>query len=180
MSQYAIFARPYAKATFEYALKTKALADWGKSLEVLAYVVLDPAVVDFISNPRVTQEQALALLLSPFSTSMKSWDALTRWLHLIVEQQRVLVLPEIYLQYQFLRAEHEKTLAVEVFSYMPMSSKQTLVLKERLSKRLQRDVDLQIVVDPTLIGGAVIKAGDMVIDGSVLGRLRAMAQGLLE
>ncbi|OGV27234.1 MAG: ATP synthase F1 subunit delta [Legionellales bacterium RIFCSPHIGHO2_12_FULL_37_14] len=179
MSQQSVFARPYAKAIFEHAVDAKELKNWEYYLGVLACTVLDTAAKAFITNPKVTANQQVELLLSTFSSSIKEWKALKAWVSLIVTKKRIFVLPEIYLQYQKLRAEYEKTLVVEVFSYLPMTVKQESLLKTKLSKKLTRDVNLKVSVDASLLGGIIIKAGDFVLDGSVKGKLNAMHQGLL-
>jgi F-type H+-transporting ATPase subunit delta len=179
MSNASIIARPYAKAVFEYALDTKALVEWSNLLEILSCVVLDPRANQFITNPVATPEQLIALLLTPFPPSIKEWEHLNYWVQLLVEQGRLLVLPEIYKQYQILRAEYEKTVVVDVRSYSELTKTQVRLLSERLSKKLNRAVRLSISVDPTILGGAVIQAGDLVIDGSIQGKLNAMYEGLL-
>lgn len=179
MSQQNVIARPYARAVFEHALNASALKDWAEYLEILSLIVLDAMAVDFLTNPIVTPVQQIELLLSPFSSSFKEKESLVAWVKLLVEKRRVFVLPEIYLQYQNLRADHEKTLGVEVFSFLSLTDKQKSSLKDRLSKKLKRDVSLDIKIDPSLLGGAVIKAGDYVLDGSVKGKLSLMQQELL-
>lgn len=179
MSQQNVIARPYAKAIFEHALNVKALKDWAEYLEILAFVVLDATAVDFLTNPIVTLTQQTELLLSPFSTSLKERGPLEAWIKTLVAQRRIFVLPAIYLQYQNLRADHEKTLGVEIFSFLPLTDKQQLALKDKLSKKLKRDVSIEIMVDPSLLGGVVIRAGDYVLDGSVKGKLSSMQQELL-
>lgn len=179
MATSSVIARPYAKAIFEYAMEANALKEWSHLLETLAYVVLDEKSCAFITNPVVVPAQIKALLLVPFNEALKQWDALNRWIDLIIEQRRVPVLPDIFLQYQALMAEYEKTLEVNVSSFTPLTAKQEQALIERLTKKLKRKVSLKTTVDPSILGGVVIQAGDLVIDGSVQGKLNAMYTGLL-
>lgn len=179
MSNSSVIARPYAKAIFEYALETKAFTMWSEALETMSNVVLDPTANRFITNPAVTPEQQSELLLTPFSSLKKELEKLSCWVNLLVNQSRLLVLPEINKQYQALRAEYEKTVVVDVRSYSELSKTQELLLSERLSKKLKREVKLSVTVDPKILGGAVIQAGDLVIDGSIQGKLNAMYEDLL-
>lgn len=172
-------ARPYAKALFEYALETKALETWSQVLSVLAQVVLDESVSAFLSNPSSTEGQQKELLLSPFSQKLKVYDAVVRWVDVLVSKERALALPLINQQFQDLCAEHEKTLVVQVRSFSPLSKKQEQALIDRLSERLQRRVSLEVSIDPSLLGGAVIQAGDFVIDGSVREKLHALRTELV-
>jgi F-type H+-transporting ATPase subunit delta len=179
MATSAVIARPYAKAIFEYAIEANALKAWSDILEILSYVVLDPKSTAFITNPAAVPVQLQALLLAPFDEAIKQWDALNKWVEVIVEQRRVLVLPDIYLQYQMLLAEYEKTVEVNLRSFMPLTAAQERLMIERLTKKLKRKVSLNASIDPSLLGGVVIQAGDLVIDGSVLGKINALYEGLL-
>lgn len=101
-----------------------------------------------------------------------------RFVALLAEQSRLALLPEIQRQYELMRAEHERVLKVEVVSAQELSAEALNKLIAGLAKRFEREVDITSRVDPTLLGGAVIRAGDTVIDGSVRGRLERLADAL--
>ena len=168
-------ARPYAKAIFEHALAEKQLAQWSDYLFVLAQAVLDPNGSQFISNPASTTEQQIELLDTLCSIKEK---ALSNLISLLATNKRLMLLPEIKALYEVHRAEQEKTLDVDVISYSDVSLAQQQNLVDALSKRLQRNVSLKISIDPSLLGGAVIRAGDLVIDGSVRGKLNKLRTDL--
>lgn len=178
MSDSTTIARPYAKAIFEYALAQKNLAQWSDYLSVLAHTVLDPYASQFIANPASTAEQHIELLQALGDLNNNEQHPLSNLIGLLAVNKRLMLLPEIKVLYEIHRAEQEKTLGVELISYSTVSSTQQQQLIDALSKRLQRNVSLNISIDPSLLGGAVIRAGDLVIDGSVRGKLNKLSADL--
>lgn len=178
MSDSTTIARPYAKAIFEHALAEKKLAQWSEYLHILAHVVLSPQGFEFITNPASTHEQHNELLQSVCISKVKEDKSLNNTIALLAANKRLMLLPEIKVLYEAHRAEQEKTLDVDVISFSTVSIAQQKELIESLSQRLQRKVSLKINIDPSLLGGAVIRAGDLVIDGSVRGKLNKLSTGL--
>lgn len=176
MSDSTTIARPYAKAIFEHALAEKNLAQWSEHLLMLAQVVLNPQASQFIGNPASTEEQQIELLQA--ACGGKDNKSLNNLITLLASNKRLMLLPEIKVLYEAHRAEQEKTLDVDVISFSTVSTTQQQQLIDSLSKRLQRKVSLKISIDPSLLGGAVIRAGDLVIDGSVRGKLNKLGTGL--
>lgn len=176
MSDSTTIARPYAKAIFEHALAENQLAQWSGYLRLLAQAMLTPQAAQFIANPASTALQHVELLQSV--VNLNSDKSLNNLIGLLAANKRLTLLPEIESLYEAHRAEQEKTLAVEVSSFSTVSAEQQQKLIDSLSKRLQRKVSLEISIDPSLIGGAVIRAGDLVIDGSVRGKLNKLDTGL--
>lgn len=178
MSDSTTIARPYAKAIFEHALAEKKLAQWSEHLFVLAQAVLDERASSFIANPASTNEQHIELLQAACRIKNNENESLSNLIHLLALNKRLMLLPEIKALYEVHRAEQEKTLGVDVVSFSAVSDAQQQQLIESLSQRLQRKVSLNISIDPSLLGGAVIRAGDLVIDGSVRGKLNKLSTGL--
>lgn len=178
MSDSTTIARPYAKAIFEHALLEQKLAQWSEYLLALAQAVLDSNASQFITNPASTPEQQIELLHTACNVSAQEIQPLSNLISLLAVNKRLLLLPEIKALYEVHRAEQEKTLEVDVISYSDVSAAQQHQLIEALSARLQRNVSLNISVDPSLLGGAVIRAGDLVIDGSVRGKLNKLSTDL--
>jgi F-type H+-transporting ATPase subunit delta len=100
------------------------------------------------------------------------------FVRVLAENHRLPLLPEIAAHYEELRSVVENTVDVEVVSAVPLSAAQADKLKQALSTRLKRQVRMQNLVDSTLLGGAVVRAGDLVIDGSLKGRLERLATEL--
>lgn len=180
MSNMTTLARPYAKAIFEYANAEKNLSSWSEILLNLSQIVLAPEVQAFIANPLSKVEQQTELLMSIFSKFENNTVKLAteNLLALLAENKRLPLLPDISAQFEALRAEQEKTLAVTVSSFSSLSDEQQQDLIASLSQRLQRQISLDISIDKSLLGGAVIRAGDLVIDGSVRGKLNKLGTDL--
>ena len=181
MSDNITIARPYAKAIFNIALEHKQLSEWSNILSVLVCAVQDTCAIQFFTNPDTTPAVQLELLLAVVkqSLSKQPTESNINLIHLLVENHRVLLLPEIALEYERLRAEHEKTLVVNVQTFLPLTQEQHAKIVERLSNKLQRKVTLQVSIDPSLLGGIVICAGDLVIDDSVRSKLTKLKISLV-
>lgn len=167
-------ARPYAVAAFEYALAKNALPAWEAMLEAGALVTQDSAAQQLLSNPVMTSEQLASLycdVLARFLDAEK-----TNFIHILAENHRLAVLPGIAELFKLYRAEQEKTVAVEVTSAVELDQQYQQKLAEALTRRLQRKVTLHCHVDESVLGGAIISAGDTVIDGSVRGKLNRLVE----
>lgn len=173
MAELATIARPYARAAFEYAQAQGKLSQWSESLSVAAAVVADPAVTSLLDHPRVGATQLIELIADIAGSRL---DTATRnFIATLAENRRLELLPQIALMYEALRAAAESRADVEVVSAAPLDQLQQQRLIAALKKRLQRDVQLHCTVDPSLIGGAIVRCGDLVIDGSVKVRLARLA-----
>jgi F-type H+-transporting ATPase subunit delta len=175
MSQPLTLARPYARAAFELASSGNALADWAKKLAFAAQAAADPQAHALIGDPRVTPGELASLFLpdaepidSPFANFVK----------LLAENHRLQALPEIAALYEQQKREAEKVLQVRVRTAAPIDAGEAAKLKDALKRRFGRDIELEQSVDPSVLGGAVIDAGDVVIDGSVRGRLHQLEAAL--
>ncbi|WP_019215644.1 F0F1 ATP synthase subunit delta [Legionella tunisiensis] len=179
MADTTTIARPYAKAIFEHALAAKKLSQWSEILQSLAMSVLDNKAMQFITNPAVTEKQQTELLMIPFAKiSNKEAATIESLIALLAYNKRLMLLPDIKVLFEVLRAEQEKTLVVKVYSFSELSTAQQQHLISSLSQRLQRQVTLDVNVDQSLLGGAVIQAGDLIIDGSVRGKLSKLITDL--
>jgi F-type H+-transporting ATPase subunit delta len=176
MSNNTTLARPYAKAAFEYALQHKQLTPWAEMLSCAAMVVGDPAVVRFLGDPRITTEALSGFILDICGSV--SPDIGKSFIRLLADNRRLSVLPEIAALYEDYRAEHEKRVDVKVTSAFPLNEQEKTQLEAALKIRLERSVSLECHIDPDLLGGAVIRMGDQVLDGSVRGSLAKLAAAL--
>ena len=164
-------ARPYAKAAFELAHAAKMLPAWSAKLAQSTALLADPRIAAMVSSPRLQAKDRVALLL-PAGDSPTS--AFAHYLSALADNDRLSLLPQAQLEFEQLRAAAERTLAVTIRSALPIESAQQAQLIDKLSKRLNRSVSLNVVLEPALIGGAVIDAGNVVIDGSLSGKLQRM------
>lgn len=165
-------ARPYAKAAFEFALDKSQLQQWADLLSILSLVSLDPAVQEIIQRPGVCPEKLTALFIN---VSQKKIDeAGKNFVRLLAKNKRLLILPDIKLTFDTLKAEQEKSLEVSVISFSSMTDEQKKALADSLKKRLKRDININESIDKSILGGAIIRAGDLVLDGSVKGKLEKL------
>jgi F-type H+-transporting ATPase subunit delta len=162
-------ARPYAAAAFEYALAKKALPAWEMLLQSAASITRDPSIKKLLVSPKAAKKALGDLycdLLAPQLDTEK-----TNFVRLLAENSRLIALPEIAALFAIARAEAEKKLTVTVSSADELSDAYKQKLVGALTKRLDREVELQCDVDTNLLGGVIVRAGDTVIDGSIRGKL---------
>ncbi|HBS80760.1 MAG: F0F1 ATP synthase subunit delta [Pseudomonas sp.] len=169
-------ARPYAKAAFEFASAAGRIDAWSGMLSLAAVAVDVPQVTELLKNPRLTSESKVQTLVQLFGSDID--EAFRNFVSTLGDNDRLDVLPTIRELFEELKAEAEKTLDVEVQTAFELTSVQLQTLAAALSKRLDRTVNPQQVVNPALIGGVVIRAGDVVVDGSVRGKLSQLAESL--
>ena len=169
-------ARPYAEAVYRLAADEGKLDTWSDMLAFLAEVMKDPAMKGVVSNPGLTRDRLAELMLDIGGGRLT--DTGQNFVRLLAENGRLSVLPEIAAQSHRLKQESQGTLAVEITSAYPLNAAQEQSLAEALKVKLGREVSITSVEDPELVGGALIRAGDLVIDGTVKGQLRQLAKEL--
>ena len=176
MSELSTLARPYAEAVFRMAQGEKDLAGWSTRLQSLALIVADAQVARLIVDPAVSSERVAGLIIEVAGTDLGERGG--NFVKVLAENDRLSVLPEIVAQFETLKANSEGTLEATITSAQPLSQPQVDDLVAGLKAKFNRKVNVQVAVDPELIGGAVITIGDQVIDGSVKGRLQRMSFAL--
>lgn len=175
MAERLTLARPYAEAVFKLAQEDKDLAGWATLLKNLALIAHDERMKDMFGNPAIQDEIVFALISDIVGKLDQRPESFIR---VLMENGRLSLLPEISELYDMLRSEAEASIDVVVTSALKMDSKQEASLVSMLEKKLGKKVQLTSTVDAALIGGIVIRAGDLVIDGSVMGRLGDLASQL--
>jgi F-type H+-transporting ATPase subunit delta len=169
-------ARPYARAAFEEARENGGLAPWSDALQAAAIVVKDPRVASLLDNPRVTPAELAQLVDGIAAGSLGAQGA--NFVRTLADNHRLGYLPEIAQLFDLLKDEAEGMADVTVSSASPLDEAQRSKLSAALEQRLRRKVRLHFEIDPALIGGAVLRAGDLVIDGSLRTRLERIAYEL--
>ncbi|GAB3369357.1 F0F1 ATP synthase subunit delta [Lysobacter rhizosphaerae] len=173
MSQALTLARPYARAAFALARDNGAYAPWSNALAFAARVAADPQVAGLLGSPKLGHADAVSLLaIDGASEQMRSF------LDLLAVNRRLALLPEIAGLFEELRAEAERVVKARITSATALGDGELEGIKAALKKRLGRDVEIETAVDASLIGGAVIDAGDVVIDGSLKGKLGRLQSAL--
>ena len=176
MSDNTTAARPYAKAVFETAQAESSQASWSEVLALLASVVSNQDVITVLSAPELGAAAKGELLIDICGDKLK--DSNRNFVRLLAENSRLEIMPEICELYEVFRAEAESKVEAKVTSAFPLSDAQMQALTNALKKRLGCEVTLVAETDASMIGGVVIRAGDLVIDGSAQARLASLAQAL--
>jgi F-type H+-transporting ATPase subunit delta len=176
MAELTTIARPYAEAAFELARAANALPAWSSMLRYVSAVVADPAIARSLDNPKFTPGDKESLILSVCGEKL---DAMARqFVRVLVEADRVAVLPQIAALFDELKNDAEGVATARIDSAFPLTDAQLAELKEALEKRFGKKIEATVNVDPELVGGARITVGDTVIDASVRAQLQAMANQL--
>jgi F-type H+-transporting ATPase subunit delta len=176
MADLITLARPYAKAAFQVAVADDALQYWSGTLSLLVSVARHETVAKALSSPSLTEQQQVDLLLEV--TGDQVTGRIANFVKVLAENKRLDLLPQIHQLFEEMKSLQEKTLDVEVTSAYPLADGTQEKLANALSKRLQRSVKIQSQIDKSLIGGIVLRAGDLVIDGSVRGKLMKLAEAM--
>ena len=179
-------ARPYADALFQVARESAALAGFSDSLEAGRLLMNDGRVGALLRNPSLSDAKRLEFLQGLFAAAVGADSVFaggsqhgTNFLKLLIEYDRIAVLPEIAEHFEALKAQVENSIDVTVTSAVALNDSQQAEIVQALQSRFSRDVNLTTEIDPNLIGGAVIRAGDVVIDGSLRSRLEGLANALV-
>ncbi len=176
MAESTTIARPYAQAAFDEASKLGHLKDWSDTLQAAAHAVVNPEVRAIITSPRAVKSQIENLMLALCGDKISATER--NFIKLLIENQRLILLPEIAMMFDALRAEAEKSVEVVVTSAFEMDEAQKQKIVVAMKKRLGREIRLSSKVDRGLLGGVIIRAGDQVIDGSVRNQLSELANAL--
>ena len=173
MSQALTLARPYARAAFSLARDAGTLPAWSQALAFAARVAADPQVAALLGHPKLSAADAVALL-APEGAG----EAFGNFLGLLFDNRRLSLLPEIAGLYDELRFEAERVVKAKVTSAVILPLAEMEKIEAALKRRFGRDVEIETAIDESLIGGAVIDAGDVVIDGSLKGKLGRLEAAL--
>lgn len=175
MAEIATIARPYAEAAFRLAEESGATASWSLALSRLAAVAQSDDVGQLVGDPRVSPAQLTELLVS---LSGESGASLRSFVSALIENKRVPALPSVHEQFEVLKNEREGTIDAMIESALPMDETQLATLVTDLERRFKRKIRPQVTMNAALIGGACVRVGDEVIDGSVRGKLASMSAAL--
>ena len=166
-------ARPYAEAVFERAKQTGQLDAWSQALALLASVASDSQVAPQIANPNVPRERIRDLLIQVGGDDLPGEAA--NLVRLLADNGRLAAIPEIATLFEARREADQGVRQVLVRSAFPLGEDDRQAITEAMARRLGAQVELAVEEDPALIGGVEIRAGDLVIDDSVRGKLKQLA-----
>lgn len=176
MAELSTLARPYAKAAFEYARDNGQLSLWAEQLATAAAVAADDSLKTALNDPSLTAEQQAKTLCDVCGDALGVESR--NFIDVLAANKRIALLPEIYSLFAQYKANQEKTVDVEVISAFDLADDTRDQLVAVLGKKLERQVEVRTSTDKALLGGVLIRAGDLVIDGSIRGRLNKLAAAM--
>jgi len=184
MADFSTVARPYARAVFDVARESGDLAGWSAAIAAAAQIVRDPAARAFLARPELKDAERAGFVTS-LCAGIDAGRLLTsghgqNFVRLLAENDRLGALPEISAQFDELKTEAENKIRVTLVAATPVDDALASKVTSALREKFGRDVELSLEVDEGLLGGAVIRAKDMVIDGSVQTRLKRLAGALID
>lgn len=172
MSDSETVARPYARALFELASEGKSLQMWQDNLQQAAVIAGDPDMHAMFEHPSIVASELAEMFLSVCKAAGIEADAdFSNLISLLAENDRLVALPSISAQFAVFKQEAEGEIEVTVRSAQELSAEQQEKIATSMAKRLGKEVSIISEIDPSLIAGAIITAGDLVIDGSASGRM---------
>lgn len=176
MAELRTIARPYAKAAFQQALADAQLEQWLSALALLAAVSQTDVVTQLIASPGLTAAQKGGQICELCGDDLSA--SMNNFVHVLADNKRLELLSEIYQLFDELKSAQESSVNVIVSSAFSLDSSAESQLAAALKQKLQQDVTVETFVDKSLLGGVLIKAGDIVIDSSVKGRLAKLAEAM--
>lgn len=176
MAEALTIARPYAQAAFKFASTHSVLGDWSSMLSLMAAVADDTDVRALIDSPRLSESQLAELFIQIGGEHIN--EKFANFIRVLSENRRLSLLPEIAALFEIQRQQAEGAVQAELITAFPASEAQQQRIRDSLSKRLGRDIELTCTTDSSLLGGAIVRAGDLVIDGSVRGKLERLGSAL--
>ncbi|HEX7370515.1 MAG TPA: F0F1 ATP synthase subunit delta [Rhodanobacteraceae bacterium] len=177
MAQPLTIARPYARAAFEIASASGTQNEWAEKLAFAAEVAAEPRIVALFGDPRIVPAAMASLFMRAGEPRESTFE---HFVALLADNRRLRELPEIAALFEQLKRDAERVLRVRVTSAVPMDDAEVARLVEVLKRRFSRDIELERNVDPSVLGGAIIDAGETVIDGSLRSRLAKLESALAQ
>ncbi len=175
MSDLTTIARPYAKAAFDFAVEKNELDQWGQMLTFAAEVAKNEQIKELLTSS-LSAEKLVEIFVAICGEQVNAHGQ--NFLKVMAENGRLTALPDVCNQFFSLKKEYEKEMDVEVISAIELSSQQQADISSKLEQRLERKVKLNCSIDEALLGGVIIRAGDLVIDNSARGRLKRLSDAL--
>ena len=179
MSDFETAARPYARAIFELASEEGKLEQWQDRLALAASIAADDGVDTLLHQPAMIPSELAGLFHSVMKDAGSEADGdFDNLISLLAENGRLAALPSIAAQFEVLKREAEGKIEVRVRSAQELTDEQQQRIADSMAKRLGKQVSITTEIDESLIAGAIVTAGDLVIDGSASGRMDKLALAL--
>ncbi|HEY9712023.1 MAG TPA: ATP synthase F1 subunit delta [Chroococcales cyanobacterium] len=179
-TELATIATPYAEALLDLAVKAgdaeadRVLADLAT---VNNEIKATPDLGLILNHPSIKTEEKRKIILQLFSSKLK--ELTLRVLELLLDKRRLNLLPYIESQYKQLLNARKKIVGASLVCAEPLGDSAVANIKARLTEHLGKKLELEVKVDPSLIGGVILRLGDHVIDGSLKGKLANLERSLM-
>ena len=169
-------SRPYARAIFELAFEQNNMQAWSEMLKSAELIVTNEVVHSMLKNPAYGSGETVQMILEIAGESFT--PECQNLMHTLAHFKRLLLMPQICEQFEAFRAEAEKIVDVKLTSAFPVSEQDQERFRQSLKNKLQRDIALECQEDPSILAGAVIRSGDLLIDGSLRGKLAKLGDAM--
>ncbi|MGD8176139.1 F0F1 ATP synthase subunit delta [Marinimicrobium sp. ARAG 43.8] len=176
MAELTTLARPYAKAAFQYALEAEALGEWAKQLATLAGASQYGAMAELIATPSLSASEQADALIDACGDELS--EPVRKYVQLLAQNKRLVLLPQIAELFEAFKHAHEHAVDVELTTAFELTDADQETLAKALEQKLKRKINVRAQIDQKLMAGVVVKAGDLVIDGSMRGRLEKLARAI--
>jgi F-type H+-transporting ATPase subunit delta len=170
-------ARRYAEAAFEVAERDNALDAWRNELDAAAAVVDDEHVGRALANPSIPLEARIAVAQDTFGRLVGA--KVLNLIGLMLRRGRIEELPRLAAEFRRLDDQRQGITRATAISASSLTPDEVGALTERLEQSAGGRVALDTEVDPSLLGGLVVRLGDRLIDGSVRSRLERLRNQLV-
>ncbi|MBF0218550.1 MAG: F0F1 ATP synthase subunit delta [Gammaproteobacteria bacterium] len=177
MAEKQTVARPYAQAVFALAQEGGSIDAWSAALEFLDLLLQDGELLALVANPGFDNGKVVKIITDIADKRLD--PSQLKFIELLLEKGRLELVPQIRTLFEVARSESQGSIEATIVTAVALNPEQLAVFAAALKGRFGREVSLQASVDETIIGGAIIRAGDKVIDGSVAGRLQSLAHQLI-
>jgi len=176
MAEAITIARPYATAIFRLAKEKNALAAWSDQLALLAAIANDAQMKVIIDDPKLPSSELERMVLAIGAGKLN--EQAVNLVKLLIENNRLVIIADIANAYEDLKALDEGSLDAEITAAAQPTDAQVKTLVKQLETKFGKKIEVQVKLDPELIGGIKIVVGDTVIDASVRGQLQELAYTL--
>ena len=173
MAEISTIARPYATAVFNFANESKSLSNWSDTLVLLSTIIQDEHIKSIIEDTKILDSEREDLILNVCKGKLDENGS--NFVKLLVENKRLLILPEISQFFEELKEDAEGSIEAEIIMAEKPNQKTVDDLLKSLEKKFNKKIEGKVVIDKNIIGGTKIVVGDSVIDASVRAQLDNLA-----
>lgn len=172
-----LVTKRYATALFDIAKEKEAIEDFEKQVQmILSTIQEEPEFVQLLEHPHILQEEKIKVVETIFMGRV--YEELVGLLVLILRKNRQMLMLDILNKFLRLVEAYRGQVKVTVTSAIPLSEQQLAQIKTNLEKNTEQTIELETMIDESIIGGLIVHIGDKVVDGSIKGKLNGLKSQL--